>query len=212
MRVRKIFIFVIFIVSIIISSICPGMTLIEKYKDIKVGDWVKLEVSNGTKQLLFVADKDDKSITIEIKEYDRGFVVSWRQLVIDIPEKKTVLIREKDPVSGKIIERKPLEGESVDDVLQARFDKKGDEKLRHTLQVPSDDGKRLIEKRMTFDCEVYKTVLEDRFVEIWYSKEIPLYPLKANIPGLNTTIKLVRYGSGWESRFLPPEKDDNPEG
>jgi len=200
-----------FFVGFLISTSSFTMTLVEKYADVKVGDWVKLEISNGTTQLIFVADRDEKSVTVEVKEYDRGFIVSWRQLVIDTDEKTTVLIREKDPVMGRVLEREPFEDEGEDEVLRAEFVEKGTEKLRQTIQFPSEDGKELVEKRMTFNCVVYKTIIEKRFIEMWYSEEIPLYPVKVNIPGLNTTIWLRRYGSDMKSRFLPPEEESKAE-
>ncbi len=211
MRRQKTFYIIVFFIAFLIFGSSFAMTLVEEYRDVNVGDWVKLEISNGTILLLFVAERDEKSVTVEMKEYDRGFIVSWRQFVIDTEGNTTVLVREKDPVTGRVLEREPFEDEGVDEVLRAEFVEKGTEKLRQTIQVPSEDGKELVETRMTFDCVVYKTIIEKRFVEMWYSKEIPLYPVKVNIPGLDTTIWLRRYGSDMKSRFLPPEEESKEE-
>lgn len=182
------------------------MTLIDKYQNAKAGDWVRLELTNGTVQLVFIAEKKDDSVVLEVKEMDRGFVVAWRQLVIDSAQKKTILVRQKDLLTGEINEHPPKDEENIDEVLQAEFRETGKEKI--TQQIEEWDNKTLkyIRKNRTFQCKLYRSVIANRFIEIWYSDEIPLYPLKANIPGLNTTIRLVRYGTGMESKFEPIEK------
>jgi len=210
MRNIKTITILLFLIAISLPLNSFTMSLVDKYRDIEIGDWVKLELTTGTIQLLFVADRDESSVTIEVRESDRGFIVSWHQIVIDSVQKRAVLIREKDPVSGTVIEREPLEDEGIDEVLRAEFIEVGTEKISQTMQVPSEDGKELVEKKTRFNCVKYKSVIkfdEKRYIEMWYANEIPLYPVKVNVPGLNTTVRLVRHGSGRVSRFLPPEEE-----
>jgi len=187
----------------VVAGQCVAMNLVEKYADLKAGDWVRLDLTNKTRQLLFVAAKDEKTVTIEVEEKDRGFVVSLRQLVIDVKEKRTILVRDKDPVSGEVKEHLPNEEENIDEVLQTEFRFIADEKLTHKIEELDEKKLEYVSKTKTFNCKYYKSTIDNRFVEMWYSDEIPLYPLKANIPGLQTTIRLVRFGTGMKSKFQP---------
>lgn len=201
-KYKILFLFVV----IFLSGNSVSMTLVDKYENAKVGDWVRLELTNGTVQLVFIAEKKDDSVVLEVKEMDRGFVVAWRQLVIDSAQKKTILVRQKDLLTGEIDEHQPKDEENIDEVLQAEFRETGEEKITQRIEEWDNKTLKYVKKNRTFQCKLYRSVISDRFIEIWYSDEIPLYPIKANIPGLNTTIRLVRYGTGMESKFEPVEK------
>ena len=150
------------ILSVVTSS--SGMTLVDKYKDIKAGDWVVLEVSDGTITLMSVAEKDKDFITIEMKETTNpgkgkeSFLLSWRQIRIDLQKKEAVLVREKNIKTGEIQERNPLPDEGVDEVLRAEFVEAGEEELKQKLKFWDKEQRKVVERRMTFDCRYYKAM------------------------------------------------------
>ena len=55
-----------------------------------------------------------------------------------------------------------------------------------------------------FVCREYHAVYNKKSITIFFSNKIPLYPVKVLIPGYNLIIRLVAFGKGMESRFLPP--------
>jgi hypothetical protein len=208
---RFIKVMIIVLALVVFTGNCGGMSLVEKYANVKIGDWVSLEITNGTKQFIFIADKNEKTMTIEVEEKDRGYVVAWRQLVIDIAEKKTILVRDKDPINGEVKEHPPTDEESIDEVLQAEFKEVSKEKRNLTIEILNEKTLRYDKVKKTFNCTLFESVLDDHHIDIWYSDEIPLYPVVANIYGINTTIKLKRYGTGATSKFLPEDKTEKTE-
>lgn len=207
------------ITAVILSVVtsCGAMTLIEKYRDIKAGDWVVLEVSDGTITLLSVAEKDKDFITIEMKERTNpgkgkeSFLLSWRQIRIDLQKKEAVLVREKNIRTGEIQERNPLPDEGIDEVLRAEFVEAGEEELKQKLKFWDKEQKKVVEKRMTFSCTYYKAIVNKKLIEIWCSEEILLYPIKVRVYNPNATVKLIDHGEGWKSHFFPPKEGPKPE-
>ena len=186
------------------------ISILDKYGEIEKGDWVKLERSDDTENIILVADKDGDKVTIEIKEIagEKGqkLLVLWRQVVIDTKQREVILVRTKDAFTGEIEEHPPEPNEEIDDVIQATFTKLRDEKLSQEVEEKDPETGDYEKKRRKFDCVVYKgIVFGDRYIEMWYAKDIPLYPVKANLPGLSTTIKLVRYGKNLPSKFEPAD-------
>jgi len=169
--------------------------LTDKLKNVPVGDWVKLKYSRGSEHLLLVAAKDDRTITLEELVREEGYRTSWTQIVIDLKKKAPVVIRERTPL-GEIRETQIKGGKSNlnEDfyaLLTARFWQEPES--QRVVVVPA--GK--------FSCKRYQAVFNKKLIRIFFSNKIPLYPVMVVIPHYNLTIRLIAFGKGKESRFLP---------
>jgi hypothetical protein len=170
--------------------------LTEKFRNVAVGDWVRLLYTGGAEHLLFVAARDENTVTLEEVVREEGYRTSWTQIVVDLEKKLPVVVRERMP-GGQIREVK-IEGEksNLDEdfyaLLRARF---WEQPETERVVVPAGD----------FRCKVYHGVYNERFIRIYFSQAIPLYPVKVFIPSYNLTIRLAAFGKGMKSRFLPEE-------
>jgi len=168
--------------------------LIDRLKDVPVGEWVRLSYSRGSEHLLLVAAKDEQTITLEERVREKGYVTSWTQVVIDLNKKLPVIFRER-MLTGEIreanIEAKESGlNEDFHALLTARF-----------WEQPGTE--RVVVPAGRFSCKVYESVFNKKFIRIFISSDIPLYPVKVLMPGYELTIRLVAFGKGMESRFLP---------
>lgn len=171
--------------------------LIDRFKDVPVGEWVRLKYTGGSEHLLLVADRGDKTVTLEERVQEEGYLTSWSQIVIDFEKKGPVAVRERMP-DGQIREV-PVEGEesSLGEELRALL----------TARFRRDPGMEVVVVPAgRFSCKVYRGVYDDKFIQIFFSDKIPLYPVKVVIPGYELTIRLVAFGKGMESRFSPKEE------
>ena len=182
--------------------------LVDRFKNVSAGEWVKLKYSGGPEHVLLVAAKDDKSITLEEIVREQGYLTSWTQIVVDLKTKLPVLARERMPL-GEIRETK-IEGkksnlnEDFYALLTARF---WEEPGTRRVVVPAG----------TFSCQQYEAVFNKKLIRVYFSNKIPLYPVMVVIPSYELTVKLAAFGKGKESRFFPREKtspretvDENP--
>jgi len=179
------------------TTAAESWQLIDRFKDIPVGEWVRLKYSGGSEHLLLVAARDDAAVTLEEKVHEQGYLTSWTQVVIDLAKKAPVAVREKTP-DGEIHEvrvegEKSSLAEELYALLTARFRQ---EPRTELVVVPAG----------RFACKVYRSVYDDKFIQIFFSDKIPLYPVKVVIPGYELTIRLVAFGKGMESRFFPRDK------
>ena len=169
--------------------------LVDRFKEVSVGEWVKLKYSGGSEHFLLVAGKDEKTITLEehVREGKEGYVTSWMQIVIDLKKKLPVLVRERMP-RGEIRETQIKEDRSnVNEdfyaLLTARFAEQPETRWQI---VPAG----------RFLCKQYHAIFNKKFIRIYTSDEIPLYPVVVVIPNYELVIKLASFGKGRESRFF----------
>lgn len=171
-----------------------GWRLTDRFKSVSAGEWVKLRYSGGSEHLLLLAEKDEKTATLEERVREEGYLTSWTQVVIDLEKRTPIIFRERTP-DGEVREVK-IEGEKSN--LDVDF---------HALltaefwQEPGTE--RVIVPAGTFTCEVYRAVYDRKLIRVFFSKTIPLYPVKVLIPNYQLTISLVDFGKGMTSRFLP---------
>jgi hypothetical protein len=165
-------------VLISVRAVCSeGWQLIDRFKDVSLGEWEELV-------------------------QEQGYVTSWMQIVIDLKKKLPVLIRERTP-RGEIRET-PIEGDKSNlnedfyALLTARF-------------VEETETPRVVVPAGRFACKQYYAIFNKKFVRIYFSDKIPLYPVKVVIPNYELVIKLVAFGKGQESQFLMGAKR-SPEG
>ena len=202
MRMCRFFALMILLDFVILSE-ADAFDLIDRYKEVKEGQWVKTKWSNGTIHTLLIAKRQGDIVTLEEKVEDRGFITAWTQTDIDINKRKVLAHRYRDPLTEGVIEKKAREDEELDLVLRLTFDEEGDEKLRLELEFYDEKTQEIEMRRVSFKCKKYRTVWEGKFVEIWFSDKIPLYPLKVNIFRYDLTIKLIGYGENRNSDFYP---------
>jgi hypothetical protein len=177
-----------------------GWRLTDRFKSVSVGDWVKLKYSGGSEHLLLLAEKDDKTVTLEERVREEGYVTSWTQVVIDLEKRTPVMFRERLP-DGEVREMK-IEG--VKSNLDADF------QALLTAEFWQEPGtERVIVPAGVFTCEVYRAVYDGKLIRIFFSKSIPLYPVKVLIPNYQLTISLIDFGKEMKSRFLP-EREKPP--
>ncbi len=167
--------------------------LTDKFKTASLGQWVRLKYSSGSDHLLLVAAKGDKTITLEEKVCEEGYLTSWTQTVIDLKKGVPVVLRERLP-QGEIREinlksDKVELDEDFQALLAAKF-----------WQEP--EAERVVVPEGAFTCQVYRAVYNKKLIRIFLSKEIPLYPVKVLIPNYQLTISLMKYGEDMPSRFF----------
>lgn len=179
-----------------------GWRLTDRFKSVSAGEWVKLRYSGGSEHLLLLAEKDEKTATLEERVREEGYLTSWTQVVIDLEKRTPIIFRERTP-DGEVREVK-IEGEKSN--LDADF---------HALltaefwQEPGTE--RVIVPAGTFTCEVYRAVYDRKLIRVFFSKTIPLYPVKVLIPNYQLTISLVDFGKEMKSRFLPDRQKPTTE-
>ncbi len=207
MKRCRVFALVISLGFVILSE-ADAFDLIDRYEEVKEGQWVKTKWSNGTVHTLLIAKRQGDIVTLEEKIEDRGFITAWTQTDIDINNRKVLAHRYRDPLTQGVIEEKASEDEELDLVLRLTFDEEGDEKLKLELEFYDEEKQKTETRKVSFECKKYKTIWEGKFVEIWFSDEIPLYPLKVNIFRYDLTIKLVGYGENRNSDFYPAKQPE----
>ncbi len=177
--------------------------LIDRLKNVSVGEWVRLKYSGGSEHILLVAAKDDTTVTLEELIEEEGYVTSWSQIVIDWKKGLPVLLREKmargDIRETRIEDEKSNLNEDFYALLTARF-----------WEEPGTE--RVIVPAGTFSCKSYHAVYNKKAITIFFSNKIPLYPVKVVIPGYSLIIRLVAFGKGMESHFLPSENSSPRQG
>jgi len=200
---RKLSVFLLMLSFLTIGATTPqAWRLTDRFKTVSPGEWVRLRYSGGSQHLLLVAAKGEKTVTLEERVREHGYLTSWTQIVIDLKKGLPIAIRER-MLGGEIREIK-LEGDKVklDEeflaLLAARFREEPD-----TVRVVVPAG--------TFTSKVYRAVYNKKLIRIFLAKEIPLYPVKVLIPNYQLTISLTAYGKGMESRFFPKEPNSPDE-
>ncbi len=171
--------------------------LVDRFKEVSVGEWVKLRYSGGSEHFLLVASKDDKTITLEELVREQGYTTSCTQIVIDLKKKLPILFRERMP-RGEIRETEIKEDRSnVNEdfyaLLTARFS-----------QQP--ETRRVVVPAGTFLCKQFYAIFNKKFIRVHVSEKIPLYPVMVVIPNYELVIKLQDFGKGKESRFFTGAK------
>jgi len=168
--------------------------LIDRFKNVSVGEWVKLRYSRTSEHLLLVAAKDEETMTLEEMVKEQGYITSWMQIVVDLKKGLPVLARKRMPRGGireiKIEGKESGLNEDFYAILTARF---WEEPKTQRVVVPAG----------VFSCKSYHAVYNKKFIRIFFSNKIPLYPVKVVIPGYNLIIRLVAFGKGMESHFSP---------
>jgi len=201
--IQKILVVVpLFLLSPAFATAPQGWRLTDRFKSVSVGEWVKLKYSGGSEHLLLLAEKDEKTATLEERVREEGYLTCWTQIVIDLEKRVPVMFRERLP-DGEVHEVK-IEGEksNLDEDFQALL----------TAEFWREPGtERVVVPAGTFTCEVYRAVYDQKLIRIFFSKNIPLYPVKVLIPNYQLTISLVDFGKEMKSRFLsdrekPPVK------
>lgn len=190
---RKIaFTLTVFAALTLIAMPLSAMKLLEKYENLKAGQWVTFKSAKHTRHTLLVAHRDGDLITLEEKITERGMITSWTQLVIDVKKKKATLFRERDPIANLITQRKATDDDQeIDEILRLNFRPEGNDRVR----VPA--GK--------FDCEVLSAILDGDLIRIWFAKEITLYPVKIALYKYSKEIKLTDHGDSKQSEFFKTE-------
>lgn len=191
-RTTRLLLLPLVMISALAATPRGSWQLIDRFKNVSVGEWVKLRYSRTSEHLLLVAAKDEETITLEEMVKEQGYVTSWMQVVVDLKKRLPVLARKRMP-RGEIREIK-IEGkesglnEDFYAILTARF---WEEPETQRVVVPAG----------VFSCKSYHAVYNKKFIRIFFSNKIPLYPVKVVIPNYNLIIRLVAFGKGMESHF-----------
>jgi hypothetical protein len=176
------------------SAIPSAWELIDRFKDVSLGDWVKLKYSGGSEHLLLAAAKDKDSITLEERVREQGYLTSWTQTVIDLKKKTPVTFRERLP--DGVIRELQLDSKqaALDEDFQALLTAKFEEEPgTEVVIVPAG----------RFSCNIYRAVYNKKLIRVFFSPKVPLYPVKVLIPNYQLTIRLDTFGKEMVSRFFP---------
>jgi hypothetical protein len=187
--------------------------MLDVFKRLSVGDWVRTRWTNKEVHTLLVTAKDDKTITIEEIVEDRGFRKAWTQLDVSLADGTLVALRDR-LADGTIEEREPTADaqRGTSDLLTEPFRPDGREDLQlGPIDVYDGDTKTVI-RRSLFLCRRYKiTVEKGRYAHVWFSRiKLPHYPVKIHYYEENLTILLEAFGTGRASEFTtkpePPRR------
>ena len=130
-------------------------------------------------------------LTIEEKIFDRGFVIFWSQRDIDLKRKKIIAVREKDPDGDAIVEQREFDDAELERILKINFTLDNEKTVRKV--VPA--GK--------FNCLRYTGIYDGGLIVVYYSDQVPLYPVKIAVHRYDKEIELIEYGKGAVSEFTP---------
>lgn len=187
--------------------------MLDVFKRLSVGDWVRTGWTNKEKHTLLVAARDDETITIEEIIEDRGLRKAWTQLDVSLEDGTLVGLRDR-LADGTIEEREPTPDaqRGTSDLLTEPFRPDGREELRlDPIDVYDSDTKTGV-KHGLFLCRRSKiTVEKKRYAHVWFSRiKLPDYPVKIVYYEEKLTIKLEAFGTGRASTFTskpePPRR------
>jgi hypothetical protein len=184
----------------------PPMSMLDVFRGLKVGDWVRTRWSNKEEHTLLVAARTEETITIEEIVEDRGFRKSWTQMDVSLEDGGLLGLRQRSP-EGTIEELEPTPDaqRGTSDLLTQRFRRDGtDDEIRiNRIEVYRAGAAEPEIKRGLFLCRRYKiTVEKGRWARLWFSKvKLPDYPVRISYPEESLRIDLQAFGSGGESTF-----------
>jgi hypothetical protein len=178
--------------------------MLDVFRQLKVGDWVRTRWSNKEEHTLLVAARTDEQITIEEIVQDRGFRKAWTQLDVSLADGTLLALRER--LADGTIEAREPSAESqrgTSDLLVERFRPDGREELKLGAIIVYADGEKRDEKRGLFLCRRYRiTVEENRYAHLWFSRvKLPDYPVRIHYYEEHLTIQLEAFGTGRASEF-----------
>ena len=184
----------------------PPMSMLDVFRGLKVGDWVRTRWTNKEVHTLLVAARSETTVTIEEIVEDRGFRKAWTQVDVALEDGALVALRERLP-DGTIEEREPTPDaqRGTSDLLAQKFRRDGDNvdlDIRR-IEVYTEGVEEPEIVRGSLRCRRYKiTVKEGRWARLWFSKEkLPDYPVKISYPEENLGIQLEAFGRGRASTF-----------
>ncbi|MBN1916337.1 MAG: hypothetical protein JW889_00390 [Verrucomicrobia bacterium] len=183
----------------------PPMSMLDVFRGLHVGDWVRTRWTNKEVHTLLVAARDAETITIEEIVEDRGFRKAWTQIDVSIEDGELLALRVRRR-DGGIEKRKPDPDaqRGTSDLLNERFRRDGQEAIRIArIEVYAAGVEAPEIRRGLFQCQRYKiTVERGRWARLWFSTvKLPDYPVKISYPEENLGISLEAFGSGRESTF-----------
>jgi hypothetical protein len=181
------------------------MSMLDVFRGLKVGDWVRTRWTNKEIHTLLVAARTETMITIEEIVEDRGFRKAWTQMDVSLDDGSLLALRVRLP-DGTIEEREPApeSQRGTSDLLDQKFRRDGDDEIRiNRIEVYKAGVEQPEIRRGLFLCRRYRiTVEKGRWARLWFSKvKLPDYPVKINYPEENLTILLEAFGSGRASTF-----------
>jgi len=183
----------------------PPMSMLDVFRGLKVGDWVRTRWTNKEVHTLLVAARSETTVTIEEIVEDRGFRKAWTQVDVALEDGALVALRER-LADGTIEEREPTPDaqRGTSDLLAQKFRRDGDDEIEiRRIEVYKEGVAEPEIERGLFLCRRYKiTVEEGRWARLWFSKEkLPDYPVKISYPEENLGIQLEAFGRGRASTF-----------
>jgi hypothetical protein len=189
--------------------------MLDVFKRLAVGDWVRTRWTNKETHTLLVAAKDDKTITIEeiVNNPKLKAPIGWTQLDVSLEDGTLVALRDR-LADGTIEEREPTADaqRGTSDLLTEPFRPDGGENLRLDPIDVYDGGTKTGVKRGLFLCRRYRiTVEKNRYAHVWFSRvKLPQYPVKIHYYEENLTILLEAFGTARASEFTtkpePPRR------
>ncbi len=178
--------------------------MLDVFRRLEVGDWVRTRWSNKEEHTLLVAARADEQITIEEIVEDRGFRKAWTQLDVSLADGTLLALRER-LADGTIEAREPSpeSQRGTSDLLVEPFRPDGREEIELRAIAVYADGEKRDEKKGLFLCRRYRiTVEENRYAHLWFSRvKLPEYPVKIHYYEEHLTIQLEAFGTGRESEF-----------
>lgn len=191
--------------------------LLDVFRRLHEGDWVRTRWTNKEEHTLLVTSRTDEVITIEEIVEDRALRKAWTQLDVNLEDGRLLALRER-LADGTVLEREP-EAESqrgTSDLLREPFRPDGEDEIEARIEVHAPDVAEPQTLRRAFLCRRYKiTVEEGRYAHVWYSGQVPNYPIKIHYYERDLTIALKAFGTGRESAFTkppPPRRPRTPRG
>jgi len=168
--------FLLLIFFLFIAPDIYGLKISDFYEKAKVGQWILMKSSDGSSTRTAVIAKGDNKLTLNIKSFQAGKLISDSEQIVDAREGRILSIRIND--GGVIKEIKP-ERTDADDFFQMEFRLSGEESIA-------------VEKGL-FHCKRYKGIYKDRVVRAWLNDEVPiLHLVKIRMQGVS--VQLVDYG------------------
>ena len=188
--------------------------MLDVFKRLAVGDWVRTRWTNKETHTLLVAATDDETITIEEIVEDRGVRKAWTQLDVSLANGALVALRDR-LADGTIEAREPAAEaqRGTSDLLTEPFRPDGGENVQiKRIEVHTAGESEPEIKRGLFLCRRYRiTVEKNRYAHVWFSRiKLPDYPVKIHYYEENLTILLEAFGTGRASEFTkkpePPRR------
>jgi hypothetical protein len=186
--------------------------MLDVFKRLAVGDWVRTRWTNKETHTLLVAAKTDTLITIEEIVHNPKLTapIAWTQLDVSLEDGSLAALRER--LADGTIEKREPSAESqrgTSDLLTQPFRPDGADELRLDPIEVYADGTKTGTTRGPFQCRRYRiTVEKGRYAHVWFSRvKLAQYPVKIHYYEENLTIKLEAFGTGRASEFTTPPQE-----